>query len=230
MDVDGDIFLWWQWLQEQIAGDSGWEDWCGGNGGRTAWLLYPRGHPATGTSVDQMRTITCLSPQKPRRSVILMTLISGLIFRLISATTAKNKKQTPRGAGPLALPACLRWPGNRARFARPPTPSVSRRPLLCLLSRGDGSTAIVLFSFDPAESDQRELIQKAHRPGARDGSSSMDCLRPLWVDESPCQNRRICAPQRARWEPAGLFGHRDRPSLRPIGVRWPYERLRTLAI
>ena len=44
---------------------------------------------------NQIRTITSFSPQKPRRSVILMTIISVLIFWfLISAIPEQKKKKS----------------------------------------------------------------------------------------------------------------------------------------
>ena len=60
----------------------GWEDCCGGDGveDQPAFISERETPPQPVHPSNQIRTITFPSPQKPRRSVILMTLISVLHF------------------------------------------------------------------------------------------------------------------------------------------------------
>jgi len=74
--VDGDISCFVGRSGSQVT--LGWEDCCGGDGGGPAcfYIRERETTPATGTSVEPNSDDHFPLPQKPRRSVILMTLIS----------------------------------------------------------------------------------------------------------------------------------------------------------
>lgn len=72
----------------------GWEDCCGedGRGPACFYIRERETTPATGTSVEPNSDDHFPLPQKPRRSVILMTLISFSHFLLISVIHNKQTK------------------------------------------------------------------------------------------------------------------------------------------